>query len=332
MPSSKLTTSKSDELDEEMRDVPNYRGAVPKDWCNGKTPWPEEYIILNLENSGQPGSHWVAVCYKPDSKFIEYFDSFGLPIPDTILRYMKRSKKQPVGTTNEIQSMSSNAWGWYAANYLKQRALGVSPCDILYQFKANGEKSNDAILGKDLKKIDRSEMVRVHVFDRKGERLQSMDVPGSKSEIKKVLKRIPKGRHRVHFQLGGGKEESITVDYDPQQVAELQADPEISGNGFLDSLLGALPSLIPAVTPLIHEGVKWLSGKGMGDSDDEGQYGSAIDQKAFNRAFYGDVDYNPDWKKFGSKKGRERFGAKRGFRALPGGFKGCQRGDPHFLN
>jgi len=65
-------------------------------------------------------SHWVCIVNKPDSKYIEYFDSFGVPPPDSFLEYMRRSNKQPVGTTNEIQNINSDACGWYCVNYEKE--------------------------------------------------------------------------------------------------------------------------------------------------------------------------------------------------------------------
>jgi hypothetical protein len=328
--SSKLGSTDNEQLDELMEGVPHYRGCYPKDFCNGKTPWPEEYLILNLENSGHGGSHWTAVCNKPDSPYIEYFDSFGLPIPQTILNYMRRSKKRVVGSNNEIQSLKSDACGYYAVNYLKQRAAGRSIYDILYQFHKAGALANDKILIKDLqqqknnnKLVVPKTMTKVKIFNHQGTPVSSANVKGSKTLIKKVLRNLPKGKRTVHVQVGGDMEEPVTVSYDPEEVHALKSDEQIGGNPLLSALITALPTLLPVVTPLLKKGVDWLVGNGMGgDSDETGggyddddyQDGGAVDYKAINRDIYHQIDnLGPLTQKFGgSKAARERFAAIKG--------------------
>ena len=49
--------------------------------------------IINLDDSIGRGSHWV--CYRNiDEQFSEYFDSFGLIMPNEIKNYLKTSGKK----------------------------------------------------------------------------------------------------------------------------------------------------------------------------------------------------------------------------------------------
>jgi len=143
-----LETTTNNELDQLMKDVSNYRGCYPKDWCKGKKPWKEEYLILNTNTSDHFTGHWVGVCNQPGSKEIEYFDSFGLPVPEMILSYLKRSGKPVVSTTNEIQDFDSTACGYYVVMYLKRRAKGKDPYSILYSFDLEKQEENEETLSR----------------------------------------------------------------------------------------------------------------------------------------------------------------------------------------
>lgn len=146
-----LTTSSNVELNHAMKDIAHYRGCHYKDWCNYHEPDPEEYIIFNLANKGDRGTHWVAVCNKPDSENIEFFDSYGLPIPETILKYMKLSGKRVVGINNEIQAWESKACGWYCVDYLTRRSRGESIYNIIYSFQdGKNQMANDKLLKRSL--------------------------------------------------------------------------------------------------------------------------------------------------------------------------------------
>lgn len=147
----KTDTLSTSDIDNMMKDIPQYRGCFPKDYLNNLKPNTHEYLVLNTDNLGGPGIHWVAVCNKPDSDMIEFFDSYGAPIPETILNYMKKSGKQVVGTNNEIQGLNSKACGAYAVNYLKRRYNNESIYDILYSFSFNNLSFNDEILKNQLK-------------------------------------------------------------------------------------------------------------------------------------------------------------------------------------
>jgi hypothetical protein len=253
------------QLDEMMKAVKGYRGAHSKDWCNDKTPKQEEYLILNLEDSGQGGSHWVAVCNKSDNKYIEYFDSFGMPIPDTILDYMQRSRKKIINTTDDIQTMTSNACGYYCVDYLESRYLGSDICDIMGRFKDGFD--NDPELKIDLEKnsnnikfsqistkklLDNKNMVQMNVYNADGGHYTSVDLDANKAQIKRILRNLPSGNHTVHVKLDDA--DPVSVSYDPSEVGLLKNDSEIQGTG-LGDILKALPHVINIAAPLIKAGV-----------------------------------------------------------------------------
>lgn len=243
------------QLNKMMEKVEGYRGAHPKDWCNSKTPWDEEYLILNLEDSGNKGSHWTAVCNKPNDDYIYYFDSFGVSIPDTILKYMKRSGKQVAGVTNEIQNFDSEACGYYCVNFLLQRKQGIDVYDTLYSFHDNGSIDNDKILGKEIKqdfKIfpnkENKSMTDVDIYTGSGEHHCSLSVDVPEHKLKKFYQSLPKGKKEVYIQFDGDDDNTIYIKFDPVKVRQLMEcdddDDDQDGSGIFDGLVEALPGLI----------------------------------------------------------------------------------------
>jgi hypothetical protein len=130
-----------------MKNISNFRGVFSKDMLP-KFINKNESVVINLENyfAGN-GTHWVGVYNSPNSDVIEYFDSFGLYPPDTILTYMKTSNKDGcIYNSSEIQDMESIMCGYYVCYYLKQRYLGVCPIDILLQFDQTPTVKNEKLI------------------------------------------------------------------------------------------------------------------------------------------------------------------------------------------
>lgn len=66
--------------------IPYFRGVYMRDQLP-KTPFFKECGIINLDNSKNPGTHWVA--YAKFNKYVEYFDSYGnLKPPVEFVRYV----------------------------------------------------------------------------------------------------------------------------------------------------------------------------------------------------------------------------------------------------
>ena len=61
----------------------------------------KEVGIINLDTKIGQGTHWV--CYRNiDTKYTEYFDSFGLKMPYEVANYLNKSNKPLVLSGDEI--------------------------------------------------------------------------------------------------------------------------------------------------------------------------------------------------------------------------------------
>uniref|UniRef100_A0A2S2PM58 Ubiquitin-like protease family profile domain-containing protein n=1 Tax=Schizaphis graminum TaxID=13262 RepID=A0A2S2PM58_SCHGA len=65
--------------------IKNYRGCFMRDELPMKS-WVNECGVLNLNNSTQNGSHWVAWKKIKNKKI--YFDSFGIQPPKEVVKYL----------------------------------------------------------------------------------------------------------------------------------------------------------------------------------------------------------------------------------------------------
>lgn len=81
-----------------------------------KKPRTNECGIVNLDNSNNSGTHWVAYAKRND--YCEYFDSFGdLKPPLEILRYLQRNKIYY--NYNRLQNFNSVKCGHFCINFLE---------------------------------------------------------------------------------------------------------------------------------------------------------------------------------------------------------------------
>lgn len=85
--------------------VPNFRGVFMRDKLPAK-PWHREAGVVNLDDSSNPGTHWVA--YKKNGNISTFYDSYGdlLP-PQELITYLRGSnirynydRQQNFGTYN----------------------------------------------------------------------------------------------------------------------------------------------------------------------------------------------------------------------------------------
>ena len=66
--------------------IPNFKGVFLRDTLPER-PRKTECGIINLDDSSGSGSHWVVFSKKGKDQL--YFDSFGLPPPTELLKYLK---------------------------------------------------------------------------------------------------------------------------------------------------------------------------------------------------------------------------------------------------
>lgn len=104
--------------------VPYFRGVFMKD-ALPTTPLRNEAAVINLDNSENPGTHWVA--YKKKGEVIHYYDSFGdLKPPSRVLEYLKGCKI--FYNVNQDQDFSTSNCGQLCLKFLYSE-----PTEIIYK-------------------------------------------------------------------------------------------------------------------------------------------------------------------------------------------------------
>ena len=83
--------------------------------------------VLNLDNSDEPGSHWVVAWFYND--MTEYFDPFGLPPADK--RCLHFLGPNMFYNTVKLQLLLSNACGFYCIYFVIKRASGIAANSIV---------------------------------------------------------------------------------------------------------------------------------------------------------------------------------------------------------
>lgn len=112
--------------------VPHFRGVAMREEYIGKrlTDVPAAGVV-NLDDLNGTGTHWVAWYNHPDTPFVEYFDSFGLPPPQEVESFLKATGKPVKFNDSQLQHRDSNYCGYYVVYYIKNRAAGHPPLEVL---------------------------------------------------------------------------------------------------------------------------------------------------------------------------------------------------------
>lgn len=79
----------------------------------------EGAYIINLQNSNEGnGTHWVALYLK--DKFALYYDSFGLIMPPSIIKFCRKYSRNVriLYSIDQIQPLHSVYCGWYCLYFL----------------------------------------------------------------------------------------------------------------------------------------------------------------------------------------------------------------------
>lgn len=114
------------------------------------------YYILNLENSGLDGSHWV--CVICDKRQCFYFDSYGaVPTKNVELRLKEKYGKIYMNNLI-IQSLRSNMCGMYCLGliiYVHQHPKTelITACDQYLNMFSDDEEQNNKILRQYFKSL-----------------------------------------------------------------------------------------------------------------------------------------------------------------------------------
>lgn len=89
-----------------------FKGVFPCDSLPNQFSLPAIFVI-NLSPHTDPGSHWVAI-YIASSKYVFYFDSFGLPINNKyIAQFLTKHALRIVHNEKQLQHITSNKCGQF---------------------------------------------------------------------------------------------------------------------------------------------------------------------------------------------------------------------------
>ena len=108
--------------------IKHLRGIYSRDGLPRKIS--KEGGIINLDDIQGAGTHWV--CYRNLTSVVEYFDPFGLIMPNEALKYFNTSGKRIVYSIDEIQNRNTVLCGYWCLCYLYKRQRGNSILDVIH--------------------------------------------------------------------------------------------------------------------------------------------------------------------------------------------------------
>ena len=140
-----------------------YLGTFPKDVIPSKLAKRKHgAMIINMNNSNQGGSHWIAILLNKDNTI--YFDSFGVVPSNEVVAFMKQRGKPIVEFSNgkrrirkkqlpmyymdrQLQDLSSSSCGWFCIHFIDECILkGRNILDVLGQDFSYDVKENERLL------------------------------------------------------------------------------------------------------------------------------------------------------------------------------------------
>ena len=116
----------------------HFRGIFSRDNLPQKIK--KEIGIINLDDMQGPGTHWV--CYRNLDSVVEYFDPFGLIMPNEALKYFKSAEKHIVYSLDEIQNRNTVLCGYWCLYYLFERQNGKSILDVIHNPHFDNDNSD----------------------------------------------------------------------------------------------------------------------------------------------------------------------------------------------
>ena len=118
--------------------IKHFRGIYSRDGLPKKIR--KECGIINLDDMTGPGTHWV--CYRNIDNIVEYFDPFGLIMPNEALEYFNTSGKRIVYSMDEIQNRNTVLCGYWCLYYLFERQRGTSILDVIHNPHFDNDNSD----------------------------------------------------------------------------------------------------------------------------------------------------------------------------------------------
>ena len=140
----------TDEIDRVMEKEESFRGTYPCDQVPNFTD--NEYsIIINVDNSTLPGSHWTALVVRGNNAY--YFDSFGrlydnFSFPADYRESLQKIclGKKVVFQNRVLQGFHSNMCGEYCVYFIKQLGKRFNFNEIFRGFTENLNSNDKKII------------------------------------------------------------------------------------------------------------------------------------------------------------------------------------------
>ena len=129
--------------------IPNFNGVISREQIPSCVN--RGYYIVNLNDSTQPGSHWVALNNRPN--IIEYFDSFGMNAPMELVNLSNRLNVNYLYNSTQYQDLTSVLCGYYCLYFVNESHKGKSYLSILKPFSHTSSRSNERLITNYFQKI-----------------------------------------------------------------------------------------------------------------------------------------------------------------------------------
>ena len=105
---------------------------------------PVSLYVCNLDNSNEPGSHWIVVDFNNYSGKVMYFDPYGFaPMHDDIFLKLSSESTDLVWNNVQLQEVNTTVCGQYCTIYCLLRARKSTPSQIIDLLHCDGLISHD---------------------------------------------------------------------------------------------------------------------------------------------------------------------------------------------
>lgn len=129
------------EIEQYYTKEPKYGGCFSAAHLRKATP--NKFWILNLDHPNNGGTHWVLLStLTPKKPF--YFDSFGMPPDDGVMKSIRGNKSSPKILYNsiQIQGVENSDCGSYCIDVANHLLRGESPERVLDSFDLQNTTQN----------------------------------------------------------------------------------------------------------------------------------------------------------------------------------------------
>ena len=123
-----------------------FRGVISRDQIYNLIDQRPSYYIVNLNDSTQPGSHWVVINVRAPPNPIEYFDSFGLNAPTEVVELSHLMGVNYLYNSTQYQDLNSVLCGYWCLYFVNESRKGKAYYDILKPFSHTDTQFNERLI------------------------------------------------------------------------------------------------------------------------------------------------------------------------------------------